>query len=112
MTADSDNETWMVDAGATIIQKKAHSGLDSLTPWERLVYCLWVADYGMRNAGDLETASEFYDQFQVEAQRVAKNLSLQLTHEAFSLSKAALEREYFERFDHICHEIRSIEQDD
>ena len=48
----TDNETWVVEAGDTVIQKKASCGIERLSPWERLVYCLWVADYGMRNAGD------------------------------------------------------------
>jgi hypothetical protein len=51
MTVQIDNETWVIEAGDAVIQKKARSGMGSLAPWERLVYCLWVADYGMRNAG-------------------------------------------------------------
>ena len=42
-----DNETWVIEAGDRVIQKKARHGFDSLTIWERLVYSLWVADYGM-----------------------------------------------------------------
>jgi hypothetical protein len=64
MAGNSDNETWLVETGDEIIQKKADSGAESLTPWQRLVYCLWVADYGMRNAGDLDTAKEIYSDFQ------------------------------------------------
>ena len=57
MTVPSENETWLIEAGDEVIQKMAASGSDGLSLWERLVYCLWVADYGMRNAGDLDTAS-------------------------------------------------------
>ena len=52
MSAVTENESWVVDRGALVIEKKAQSGADSLNEWERLVYCLWLADYMMRNAGD------------------------------------------------------------
>lgn len=109
MNAPSENETWAIEAGDKVVQKKAYGGLGGLVPWERLVYCLWVADYGMRNAGDLDSARDVYPDFQSEARRIAEELSLRLTHEGFSLSQSALEREYFARFDLICNEIRSAE---
>lgn len=107
MAAPTENEIWIIEAGDWIIQKKARSGLDSLTAWERLVYCLWVADYGMRNAGDLETARDVYADFQTDARRAAEELSLRLAREAFSMPVSALEEVYFERFDAICNEIKS-----
>ena len=55
---DTDNETWIIEAGDAVIQKEARLGIGRLTPWEALVYCVWVADYGMRNAGDLDTAED------------------------------------------------------
>src|SRR5712691_6133505 len=109
MTVPIDNETWVIEAGDAVIQKKARSGLGGLAPWERLVYCLWVTDYGMRNAGDLATAHDVWADFQSEARRIAEDLLLRLTHEAFSLRRSVLEREYFIRFDEICHEIRNAE---
>jgi hypothetical protein len=105
----TDNEDWIVEAGDTVIQKKASCGIECLSPWEMLVYCLWVADYGMRNAGDLDTAADVYPPFQLDAKRTAETLSLRLTHEAFSLSQGDLEREYFDRFESICDEIRAAE---
>jgi hypothetical protein len=54
MGSPSENETWLMETGDAIIRKKARYKIDD---WETLVYCLWVADYGMRNAGDLETAA-------------------------------------------------------
>ena len=32
-----DNETWVIEAGDRVIQKKAHIGFDRLTDWERLI---------------------------------------------------------------------------
>jgi len=65
-----------------------------------LAYCLWVADYGMRNAGELDTKADVSPEVHLNA----RALSLRSTHEAFSLSD--LEREYFDRCESICSEIR------
>jgi hypothetical protein len=103
----TENQTWVVEAGGAVISKMVGGGVECLQPWEMLVYCLWVADYGMRNAGDLDTAADVYPEFQSEAKRMAETLSLRLTHEAFSLSQGDLEREYFDRFESICDEIKA-----
>jgi hypothetical protein len=109
MPHPSDNETWIIEAGDAVIRKKARSGIDSLSPWELLVYCLWVADYGMRNAGDLDIAADFYAAFQSDARRLAEELSLPITHSAFSLAKNDLEQQYFERFESVCNEIKQLD---
>src|SRR6266481_4461663 len=109
MRAPIDNETWIIETGDTIIRKKTRGSIECLTPWETLVCCLWVADYGMRNAGDLHTAATVYAEFHSNARRIAEVLSLRLTNQAFSLSQSDLEREYFDRFESICDEIRDAE---
>ena len=106
MSAPTANETWIIDAGDAVIQKKAREGVSSLSPIERLIYCLWVADYGMRNAGDLDAAHDVYADFQTEAVRLAQDMKLQATQSAFALPTADLQREFFERFEEICDEIR------
>jgi hypothetical protein len=95
MSVPTDNETWVIETGDRVICKKASGGGECLSSWEMLVYCLWVADYGMRNAGDLDTAADVYAEFHLHARRVAEALSLPLTLEAFSLPQSDLEREYF-----------------
>jgi hypothetical protein len=107
MTIELDNETWIIEAGDAIIQKSAEQGGGALTPLERLIYCLWVADYGMRNAGDLTTAHDVYPSFHDEAARLSRELALPLTHSAFGLHRSDLEQCYFEVFDQICNEIRA-----
>ena len=109
MNADFENETWVIDTGDRIIQKEARTGADSLTPWERLVYCLWVADYMMRNAGDFANAVDMYPGFQADASRLAEQLSLAYTRETFALPQAVLQREYFNRFLGVCDEIKNAE---
>src|SRR5215475_15021264 len=107
MGVPSDNETWVVDAGGDVVEKMVANGYSQLTPLEKLMYCLWVADYGMRNAGDLETAKDVYPLFQEEAARMAKSLSLKFTYESFALKGEVLEQQYFDRFERICDEIKS-----
>ena len=107
MTRTLDNETWVIEEGATVIEKKARCGLENLTPWERLVYSLWVADYGMRNAGDLITAKDVHADFQSMAIQSAEALTLPVTRAAFSLEPADLQAEYFDQFDAICEEIKN-----
>jgi hypothetical protein len=102
-----DNETWVIEEGDRVIQKKARLGFDSLTTWERLVYSIWVADYGMRNAGDLETARDVYADFQLVALRAADSLSLPVTRSAFALAAKVLEERYFDLFEAVCDEVRS-----
>src|ERR1700730_13147886 len=104
-----DNETWLIEEGHSLIQKKAISGLGTLSAWERLVYCLWVADYGMRNGGDLSPAKDVYHEILAVARLAAEKLSLPLTFAAFSMTESEIEEVYFDRFNSICNEIRSAQ---
>ena len=101
------NDSWVVEEGDRVIRKKAQGGLEGLTNYERLVYCLWVADYGMRNAGDLETARDVYPDFQTTALRAAQQMSLPVTCQVFAMDTKELEDVYFDRFDAMCNEIRA-----
>ena len=104
MDQHPDNETWVIEAGDAIITQRAEGV--TLSPVERLVYCLWVADYGMRNAGDLETAHDLYHGFQPEAAELARKRGLEFARQSFELPAEVLQAEYFERFDRICAEIQ------
>lgn len=106
-----DHEIWLLEAGDNVIQKKAEHGESSLTLEERLTYCLWVADYGMRNAGDLDTAADVHPSFLKDGKSVAKKLGFPRATAAFSLSAKALEREYFGRFDELIAELRASGQE-
>ena len=110
MGEQDDNETWLIEAGHDVIEKKAAAGPASLSPRERLIYCVWVADYGMRNAGDLETAADLYAPFQHEGKTLSADLSLPLAYAAFSLRRSDLQDRYFDLFDSICGELRGVSQ--
>lgn len=110
MNAHTANQSWIVDRVGEIVEKKTHAGLSTLSDLERLIYCLWVTDYMMRNAGDFANAEAMYPEFRSDAKRFAKNLGLRQTHEAFSLSQDSLQREYFDWFEAICDEIKSVDK--
>lgn len=103
-----DWQAWLVEDGHLVIEKKAMGGIQSLSDAEHLFYCLWVADYGMNNAGDLAASFQLYPAFQTEAQKLAENLELRITAETFRLPKKLLEKIYFERFESICSEIAPL----
>jgi hypothetical protein len=109
MTSVTENEDWIAERGGLMVEKKARSGLSSLNDWEHLVYCLWVADYMMRNAGDFANANDIYPQFQSQAAARARTLGLTLTARTFALPREQLQAEYLGRFEALCNEIKPAE---
>lgn len=103
---DDDNETWLLDEGARVIERKAVAGYSSLTPRQRLIYCLWSADYGMRNAGDIQTAADLHPTFMEDGRSAAQELGFPQSTAFFSLSAECLEQLYFGLFDGVVVEIR------
>ena len=101
------NETWIIKKGGEVIDKKSSSGPNSLTPTEKLIYCLWVADYSMRNAGCLESAFDLYSDFHHEGLRLANETKLKRTIELFDLPTTEYEEKYFELFDDVCEELKN-----
>jgi hypothetical protein len=105
---DFEWETWLIETGAEVVEVKAKSGLDSLSDAQHLLYCLWVADYGMTNAGDLATAHDLYPAFQAEAMKLATKLNLPISAAAFGLPRKQLEKAYFDKFEAMCREIAPL----
>jgi hypothetical protein len=106
--SEIDWETWLIeDAGHSVVVKKSDVGMEGLSPVERLTYCLWVADYGMKNAGDLQTAADLYPPFHSEGAQLAADLSLAKTAALFSGATSKFESAYFDKFDGVCQEIAS-----
>jgi hypothetical protein len=103
---EDDNETWLIDSGHAIIEKKAAVGVAALTPRERLIHCFWITDYSMRNAGDLAAARDLDPRYQTDAVAAATALGLSRTAAIFSLSEGELERRFFGLFDDLCAELR------
>lgn len=63
----------------------------------------------MRNAGDVANAEDMHPNFQSDAKQLAKRLGLAVTYDAFSLSERKLQKEYFDRFERICEEVKNAE---
>jgi hypothetical protein len=102
-----DNQTWLIDVGHDIIEKKRGQGQEALTPRERLIRALWVVDYSMRNAGDLATARDLDPGYLVEGAQAAALLALPLASAMFGLSEGELERRFFDLFEPVCSELRT-----
>jgi len=102
-----DNQTWLIDAGHELVEKKRSEGLAGFTPRQRLIHCFWVVDYSMRNAGDLVTARELEPDWHDVARRAAEALALPVATEVFGLREGELERRYFDMFDSLCAELRA-----
>ena len=102
---DFELETWIIEVGSSVVEKKSASEGETLTPLETLIYCVWVADYSMRNAGDLETAADVHADFQREAAVLAASLGLVQTRAAFELTSARLEERYFDLLGAIVAEL-------
>jgi hypothetical protein len=97
----SENESWLVEAGGDVIEKKAKVGLEKLSAAERLLYCFWVIDYCMRNAGDLVQVDLLHKNCIGEAMQLSKRLSLPVAEGAFALSVPELEAQYESRFEAV-----------
>jgi hypothetical protein len=109
MDADLENETWVVERGGEVAEKMADAGPQSLTDVERLIYCLWVVDYGMRNAGDLVTSEEVHPGFHAEGATLARSLGLSKALGLFSLEPLELEENYFELLTEVRLEIQKAD---
>ncbi|MFT5823748.1 MAG: hypothetical protein ACI8ZM_005011, partial [Crocinitomix sp.] len=102
-----DNETWIIDYGDEVIIKKSSIGVDKLSSKDRLVYCLWVADYSMRNAGDLESAYAMHPKCLEEGLGLAKVMDLKKSIELFQKDKVEFEKHFFNLFNNVCNELKN-----
>lgn len=106
----SENESWLVEAGGDMVEKKAKVGVQGLSESERLLYCLWVIDYCMRNAGDLVQVDLLHKNCVGEAKQLSERLSLSAAANAFALSIPELEAQYELRFEAVCNEVKRAQQ--
>ena len=110
MYTHSEYETWLTERGDEIIDKKAKVGLNSLTKLEHLIYCVWIVDYSIRNAGDLSAAEDLYPPFKEQGQTFAKQLQLDKPYSYFTLDTEEMTEQYFLYFETICTQLISADQ--
>ena len=101
----SEWENWLIETGDDIIHKNAATGWQNLNNAEKLTYCLWVLDYGMRNAGDVQTAEDVFPQFQQEGESSARQLGLSDVAALFRSVQSLSQQTYLEDFDEICRSV-------
>jgi hypothetical protein len=102
-----NNETWIIEEGGEVIRKKSSAVSNILTPRENLIFCFWVADYSMRNAGSLQSAFDLYSNFLIDGLKLANECKLTKTNELFELSSTEFEEKYFALFDQVCEELKT-----
>jgi hypothetical protein len=107
MEPDPDYESWLLEAADPVILRKASTSLADLSDWERAVYCLWVADYGIRNAGDLQSAHQLEPTFKNVGRRAARALRLGATSALFERADAEFVLTYLASFETVCRELAS-----
>ncbi|MBD3673143.1 MAG: hypothetical protein HUJ26_06410 [Planctomycetaceae bacterium] len=103
---DDDNETWIIEFGDEIIQKKSQNGFESLNDYEQLVFLVWIADFSIRNAGDLVSGKDIRPGFKQEILSLARKLSYSVMIQAFDQPDEDLIENYYNLFDSICDELR------
>lgn len=104
-----DNETWLIEIGDEIIEKKSDSGYETLNEVEKSIYCFWVVDYAVRNSGTLDAVEDLYPQALTELNDHANSngwseMSVLIANSSDSAMFCDL---YYEKFEMACNEVRS-----
>ncbi|TAA42571.1 hypothetical protein [Corallincola spongiicola] len=107
MNMELDNETWLIEFGDDVIEKKAELGIEALTDYEKVVYCFWVIDYSIRNSGTLDAIEDIYPEAISEFEALAgKNHWLS----KFNIKEVSSSEEaYYRNFEVFCSELRSVQ---
>ena len=110
----SENETWLIDVGDTVIAKKTELGLSSLTDIERAIYCFWVADYSIRNSGTLGAMEDLYSDALSELNQFARKSACSQLSRISDFNETIGEEEFCENycrlFESACTEIRELHE--
>lgn len=106
----SDNETWLLDIGDEVIRKKAAVGYDTLSSMEKAIYCLWVIDYAVRNAGDLSALADLHPSAIDELMSFALSTHNDTLRQLLQGGKDDAEfcERYYAHFESVCNEIRTL----
>lgn len=114
MDDTDDMETWLLEAGDAIIEKKAAQGEASLSPPERAIYCMWALDYAVRNAGSLDALEDVHETAIEELEAFARAQKIDtlstLLDMAADEDEEAFVDAYYEQFDTVCTELRRLNE--
>ncbi|MFN8609757.1 MAG: hypothetical protein U0931_19615 [Vulcanimicrobiota bacterium] len=101
-------ESWLLDEGERVAELKAAHGLEQLSKLDLLLYCLWVGDYSLRNAGDLEAGEQLLPGWLPRLVELARELGLDGVASFFEKLPAAGSDAfdlYWDHFDQLCQEV-------
>lgn len=107
MKPRSKNQIWLSECGTKVIRKKFGDGLDRLNEWERLVYNVWYTDFMLKTVGWIDESRCAHPRFRNEAKSIASKLKLTVTADTYQLSITDLNREFGERVEAVCEELRA-----
>lgn len=107
-------ESWLLDEGDKVVESKARLGLEKLSKADQLLYCLWVGDYSLRNAGDLESGDQLLPGWLPRLVELANELGLTKVEKFFrelpSAGKSAFDL-YWDHFAELCQETSASRTD-
>jgi hypothetical protein len=105
-----DNETWLLDVGDIIVQRKTASGYKHLSAVEQAIYCFWIVDYAVRNAGDLAPIQDMHPTAIDELERFAASHNIEPLYRLLQTqnNEQAFCESYYANFEGICNEFRRI----
>jgi hypothetical protein len=107
MKPRSKNQIWLSECGTKVIRKKFGRSKDQLNEWERLVYNVWYTDFMLKTVGWIDEERCAHPRFRNEASVIASKMKLTVTADTYRLSIADLNREFGERVEAVCDELRS-----
>lgn len=106
---ETDNESWLIEEGSRIIEKKSNHNFASLTELEKAIYCLWVIDYSVRNSGTLEPMREIHETSITELIEFA---NINFCNNLYSILTITDEKilcdNYLENFDKACKDLHDL----
>ena len=104
----ADYETWLLDIGDTIIQRKASQGYESLSRPEKAIYCFWVVDYAIRNSGTLGPMEELHPSSMKELSAFASSEECSnLGALVAELNMSGASEAYYSAFPKVCSELEA-----
>ncbi|MGF6348390.1 hypothetical protein [Variovorax sp. W2I14] len=114
-TDDTDDmETWLLEAGDAIIEKRAAQGEASLSPSEHAIYCMWALDYAVRNAGSLDALEDVHETAIAELADFARAHKIDMLSTLLDMTadedEEAFVDAYYEQFDTACTELRRLNE--
>ncbi len=103
-----DLETWIIEAGDSVIQKLNDEGPSSLSPTERAIYWMWSIDYAVRNSGSFGPLQDMESTAIHDLHAFATNTGL---HKLASWLESAADElafceSYYKQFEKPCYELR------